>query len=216
MSVHQAIKPVYMATSVIVGEETFFLFSLGTQDKAGADVRITDVRAEGARAVVTVEVKETTGGASETPYFPIAVEVAKGHFTDVTFERTDGDFVSQLRPGPGGWTPPSLYALAHSPSIRVTAIGRDSSRLVVAGLARVFEGTVAWELRDSGGKALVKGFTTTAGAPDWGYFEVDAPNPPKDAATMVVYWNSPKDGSVSEPVEVRLPGTSAPRATLPM
>jgi len=208
MAVYEAIKPVYLATSVVVQDETFFLVSLGAQNKAGASVRITDIRLDGAKATVTVEVKGATGAATGVPYFPVAVEVAKGSFTDVTFQRTDGYFVSQLLPDGSGRLPSSLYALASSPSIRVTAVGQDSARLVVAGLARVFEGTVAWELRDSAGKVLAKGFTTTAGAPNWGYFEIDLPNPPKGATTMVVYWNSPKDGAVSDPVEVRLPGTS--------
>ncbi|MHB9059052.1 MAG: Gmad2 immunoglobulin-like domain-containing protein [Bacillota bacterium] len=207
MAVYEAIKPVYLATAVATQDETFFLFSLGTQNKAGASVRITGVRTDGAKAVVTVEVKEATGAAVDAPYYPIAVETAKGKFTDVTFQRTDDYFVSQLLPDGGGRFPSSLYALASSPSIRVTAVGRDLARVVVAGIARVFEGTVTWELRDSDGKSLAKGFVTTAGAPSWGYFEIDVPNPPKAAASMVVYWNSPKDEAVSEPVEVRLPGT---------
>ncbi|MHB8945774.1 MAG: Gmad2 immunoglobulin-like domain-containing protein [Bacillota bacterium] len=207
MAVYEAIKPVYLATAVATQDETFFLFSLGTQNKAGASVRITGVRTDGAKAVVTVEVKEATGAAVDAPYYPIAVETAKGKFTDVTFQRTDDYFVSQLLPDGGGRFPSSLYALASSPSIRVTAVGRDLARVVVAGIARVFEGTVTWELRDSDGKSLAKGFVTTAGAPSWGYFEVDVPNPPRDAVTMVVYWDSPKDGAVSEPVEVRVPGT---------
>lgn len=206
-AVYEAIKPVYLATSVVTQDETFFLFSLGAQDKAGADVRIKGVHTDGAKATVTVEVKEATGAAVDASYFPVAVEAAKGKFTDVTFERTDGYFVSQVLPDGNGRVPATLYALASSPSIRVTAVGRDSARLVVAGIARVFEGTVSWELRDSDGKSLAKGFVTTAGAPNWGYFEIDVPNPATDAATMTIYWNSPKDGAVSEPVEVRVPDT---------
>ncbi|KAB3530685.1 Gmad2 immunoglobulin-like domain-containing protein [Alkaliphilus serpentinus] len=71
-------------------------------------------------------------------------------------------------------------------------------KIVVKGLARIFEGTVLYEFED-GHNILDKGFTTaTEGAPGWGEFEIviqldkDVAN---DSGSVILYEESAKDGS---------------------
>jgi hypothetical protein len=86
----------------------------------------------------------------------------------------------------------------------------------IAGIARVFEATVAYEVV-SGGRALAKGFTNaSAGAPEWGAFQIDAAVGPVASPTRVivrVFAQSMKDGAIIDLVEVPVtlePGGAAP------
>ncbi len=70
--------------------------------------------------------------------------------------------------------------------------------IVIKGLARVYEGTVLYELED-GHNILDKGFTTaTEGAPGWGEFDIiikldkEVAN---DSGSVILYEESAEDGS---------------------
>ncbi|MFY9376984.1 MAG: Gmad2 immunoglobulin-like domain-containing protein [Peptococcia bacterium] len=71
-------------------------------------------------------------------------------------------------------------------------------RVIVRGLARVFEGTIQYEFED-GHFILDQGFTTASkGAPEWGEFEIIIELDQKTAngrGTVVLYEESAKDGS---------------------
>ncbi len=81
----------------------------------------------------------------------------------------------------------------------------------VSGLARTFEGTVHWRIRDSGDRVVSSGFTTaligTSAA--WGSFEATVTVPPSTSGTvkLEVLWSSPRDGSdlgiVGIPLRIR-------------
>jgi hypothetical protein len=201
MAVYEAVKTLNLGTSVIVGNETFFLASLGRQDKGGARVAIADVTTSGSKAVVKVRVTAATGPKAASVYTPIAVEVAKGQYSEVEFIRTDGEYFPILRGAKG-----PLAAIGESNNIRVTGLSLEAGRLTVTGLARVFEATVSWELRDGSAKVITKGFTNAAsGGPDWAYYEIKLTNVPTAAAKIAVFWSSPKDGAPLDPVELALP-----------
>ncbi|MCD8509391.1 MAG: hypothetical protein LRY73_05575 [Bacillus sp. (in: Bacteria)] len=71
------------------------------------------------------------------------------------------------------------------------------NQVVVRGLARVYEGTVLYELED-GHHILANGFTTAStGAPDWGEFEViiNFDQVANNTATLILFTESAKDGS---------------------
>lgn len=71
------------------------------------------------------------------------------------------------------------------------------NQVVVRGLARVYEGTVLYELED-GHHILASGFTTAStGAPDWGEFEIiiDFDSVANNSATLILFTESAKDGS---------------------
>lgn len=97
------------------------------------------------------------------------------------------------------------------PGTAATPVGNDNIRvarprprqevrspLSVSGQARVFEGTVQVELKDTRGQKLANTFTTaTRGAPEWGDYTVDLPFrvSARAEATLEVFAESPRDGS---------------------
>jgi hypothetical protein len=94
--------------------------------------------------------------------------------------------------------------VVHSPRHGAT-VSRD---FAVAGLARAFEGTISWRLRDAAGREVVKGFTTaTEGSgPIWGTYEfrVQAPASVSGSVTLEVYQASARDGSEENKVALPL------------
>ncbi|MCT8139207.1 GerMN domain-containing protein [Anaerobacillus sp. CMMVII] len=70
-------------------------------------------------------------------------------------------------------------------------------RIVVRGLARVYEGTIMYEFED-GHFILAEGFTTASeGAPGWGEFEIiiELDEVSKYSGTVILYEESANDGS---------------------
>ena len=69
----------------------------------------------------------------------------------------------------------------------------------VSGVARTFESTVNWRLRDPSGRVIANGFTTSLGGsgPQWGTFQfsVSVPAALSGNVTLEVLWGSPRDGS---------------------
>jgi hypothetical protein len=85
----------------------------------------------------------------------------------------------------------------------------DTSRTVaIAGLARAFEATVAWRIKDSAGREVAKGFTTASigTSPLWGSFQTTATIPANVGGnvTLEVYWASPRDGADTGLVQIPL------------
>jgi spore germination protein GerM len=70
-------------------------------------------------------------------------------------------------------------------------------RIIVRGLARVYEGTILYEFED-GHFILAEGFTTaTEGAPGWGEFEIiiELDEVANYSGTVILFEESAKDGS---------------------
>ncbi len=77
-------------------------------------------------------------------------------------------------------------------------------RIVVSGLARVFEATVQYEV-DAGNVILAEGFTTaTEGGPGWGEFEIiiELEELVTGTAKIILYEESAKDGSRVNTLEI--------------
>ncbi|MDH5421299.1 MAG: GerMN domain-containing protein [Acidimicrobiia bacterium] len=75
----------------------------------------------------------------------------------------------------------------------------------VRGLSRTFEATVSWALYDNDGLELASGFATTGGSgPEFGVmsFDVSYTVPAPELGTLQVWWDSPKDGAVTDLREV--------------
>jgi hypothetical protein len=82
------------------------------------------------------------------------------------------------------------------------------SPLTIDGDASVFEANLSWQVTDTAGRVLAKGFTTaSAGAPARGTFSITATyqDPASDVIGFAeVYTVSPRDGSIDEIVRVPL------------
>jgi hypothetical protein len=88
------------------------------------------------------------------------------------------------------------------------------SPLTISGDASVFEANLSWEVTDTAGRVLAKGFTTaSAGAPERGTFSITATYAEPSSETIAfaeVYTVSPRDGNIDE--IVRVPIVLAPKA----
>ncbi|MBU9713025.1 Gmad2 immunoglobulin-like domain-containing protein [Evansella tamaricis] len=80
------------------------------------------------------------------------------------------------------------------------------NQVIVHGFARVFEGTVHYELED-GHYLFDSGFTTTSdGTPEWGEFDIiiDLGEVPNGYVTLILYEESAKDGSRQNEISIPL------------
>jgi hypothetical protein len=86
------------------------------------------------------------------------------------------------------------------------ANARVRSPLTIAGDASVFEASLQWQVTDTAGRVMAKGFTTaSAGAPGRGTFSIQATyaDPGSDVIGFAeVFSVSPRDGNIDEIVRV--------------
>lgn len=80
------------------------------------------------------------------------------------------------------------------------------SPLTISGDASVFEANLSWQVTDTAGRVMAKGFTTaSAGAPERGTFSITATyaEPSSEVIAFAeVYTVSPRDGNIDEIVRV--------------
>jgi hypothetical protein len=107
-----------------------------------------------------------------------------------------------------GGTP---QAISESVAVYSPRAGVMSRTFTISGLARAFEATVSWRIKDSAGREVAKGFTTASigTSPVWGSFQASAtlPSTVSGNVTLEVFWASPRDGAdvglVQVPLTVR-------------
>jgi immunoglobulin-like protein involved in spore germination len=94
------------------------------------------------------------------------------------------------------------------------ANSRVNSPLTISGDASVFEAALQWQVTDTAGRVLAKGFATaSAGAPERGTFSITATyaDPTSEVIGFAeVYTVSPRDGTIDE--IVRVPLVLSPKA----
>jgi hypothetical protein len=102
-------------------------------------------------------------------------------------------------------------ATSESIAVYSPRAGETSRTVTISGLARAFEGTVSWRIKDTAGREVAKGFTTASIGTSalWGSFQTTATIPAAVSGnvTLEVYWGSPRDGAdlglVQVPLTVR-------------
>jgi hypothetical protein len=107
-----------------------------------------------------------------------------------------------------GGTP---QATSDSVAVYSPRAGVMSRTFTISGLARAFEATVSWRIKDTAGREVAKGFTTASigTSPVWGSFQTTAtlPSTVSGNVTLEVFWASPRDGAdvglVQVPLTVR-------------
>jgi len=102
----------------------------------------------------------------------------------------------------------SPQATSDSVAVYSPRAGVMSRTFTISGLARVFEATVSWRIKDAAGREVAKGFTTASigTSPVWGSFQTTATIPANVGGnvTLEVFWASPRDGSDMGLVQVPL------------
>lgn len=205
MALLEAIKPLHVATSIIVGDETFFIVSYGEKQMLDYHAVIREIQVDGDRVAITSELLPPPGGtAPGGTVYPYAVVAREGRFTQVSFLDAAGDYMPQLM-GVEESVKPLLKPVKSSDRIRVIQFGYDPMLISVSGIARVFEATLSYELLDAEGRVLAEGFTTAlGGAPDWGYFNLEITQIPPGTRKIVLFEHSMKDGTHLGEVEFEI------------
>lgn len=188
---------------VTIGEETFIVVSRGMKPTAGYSVEIKDFAVGGDRAVVYVSFIDPPEGSAvaEVITYPYAVKKVKGRFVDVEFRDVNGKI--EYVPRVVGLK--DNFLAKGEGNIRLISYHVSEKNVVVTGIARVFEANVNYELQDASGKVLCQGYTmTAAGAPNWGFFQLEINNCPPAASIMKIYQVSPEDGSHQDTVTINI------------
>ncbi len=88
--------------------------------------------------------------------------------------------------------------------IVTTPVGPESTE--ISGVARVFEATVAYEIRNAAGEVVEDGTTETGCGGCWGEFTIDLdPALLEPGGEVRVFWHSPEDGEPADVVTIPIP-----------
>lgn len=210
MALLEAIRPLKLGTSIVVGNETYFIVSYGGEDMDGHQAVIKDIKVDSDRVEVTSELSlPSPGKGPGGSGHPYAVEVKEGTFPEVFFQDATGDYIPRLV-GVEDEIKPTLEPIKSSDRIWATSFTYDPKLTTISGIAQVFEATVSYQLLDGQDRVLASGFTTAAsGGPDWGYFSLEIDDLPAGTKKVALFEESAKDGSPLGKVEFGVgPGQS--------
>ena len=80
----------------------------------------------------------------------------------------------------------------------------DNSKILIEGLARIFEANINYTVEDKNKNILKEGYiTASSGAPDWGSFKIEIETP-EDAYNINIFSRSMKDGSKQNQINLKL------------
>ncbi|MGQ5710761.1 Gmad2 immunoglobulin-like domain-containing protein [Desulforudis sp. DRI-14] len=200
----ETVKPMQVAVPIIVNGKTYVIVSYGEKPTAGYKAEIMGIDRQGNRLTVRSSLTEPKPGdaVAQVITYPYAIDVVDGVFQEVSFINAAGEEFPQVVGLKG--TLNSVRRSANS-NIIVTSVTSVPGAVEVAGIARVFEAVVGYELQDEAGQALAQGSVmTVAGGPNWGYFTLDINQVPQGATRLVLFQPSAKDGSKLDVVELEL------------
>lgn len=196
-----------LAQTITLGDQTYLVVTRGEKRTGGYGVDIESMVDSGEEIVVAVKYQDPAPGAIVTQVITYPAVLAVMHKAEkpVRFEGTEDVYVPQLR----GLAHLEPVVVEGTPNLKLLAPVVKGNELTVRGLARVWEGTLNWELLANGGAGPVLrqgSLQTAGGAPDWGFFSLPLPTSyaQGDNLFLRLYWTSPKDGARCDIVEVSL------------
>lgn len=213
-------KSLFIGTTLRNQEDTLVLVSLGQVDTLGYEVEISRV-VEGPTDVL-IEVRLTYPEPGQpylvhpnTPYVLTRIPTTK----PIVFRAEDPSLhIPTLVGVPDGFLlHEASYWLEYVPDtmdspargnivLGMTPSGQDRvpGKILVEGLARVFEAYVEYDFLDNSGMPYDYGWLHAATAgPDWGYFRFDASPSLDDLTGIRVYSTSAKDSLIQDLVIIR-------------
>jgi len=89
--------------------------------------------------------------------------------------------------------------LTYADNIAILGFTNDQERIGVSGIASIWEACFFYELQDKEGSGLKEGTVMAeAGAPDWGFFNLEIPELPENASSLVFLEENAKTGEHEE------------------
>ena len=149
---------------------------------------------------------DIAGGVATVDLTPAVTDHAEQ--AQVVYTLTQFPSVEKVRFGSGGTPVTRADYRDVTPLIFLESVAPGdivSSPVTVAGDANTFEATVQIKVVGADGSVLVNTFTTaTSGSGTWGTFSKDVPFNRADntSGKVVVFWDSPKDGTPQDVTEV--------------
>ncbi len=193
----EMLEPLEAGLVLKEGPETYIIVSYSEKPTAGYEVALEFEERNGGLLVRSELVAPDPDTAvAQVISHPYAVEVFEEEFAHVQFQDHRGEYFPQVV-----GVKEAAPIKKGSDNILVLRNEGEANRVNIAGLARVFEATVTYEVQDQSGNALKKDFVTAAsGGPDWGYFEIVEENLPAGASQVEIFQISAKDGSKQDVV----------------
>ncbi|MFZ5899298.1 MAG: Gmad2 immunoglobulin-like domain-containing protein [Bacillota bacterium] len=200
----ETLKPMQVALAIPVDGKTYLIVSYGEKPTAGYKAEITGIDRQGDRLIVKSALAEPKPGDAVALVIthPNAVAAVDGVFKKVSFQDAAGGEFPQVV---GLKSTLNSVRRSENSNIIVSSFASSPGAVDVAGIARVFEATVSYELQNEAGQILAQGFVmAAAGGPHWGYFELNLNQVPPEAAKLLLFQPSAKDGSKLDVVELEL------------
>ncbi len=173
------------------GENTYVLAAFGRRPTDGYQVSPTETTTDGEQSFV-FKLVSPNGAANDVITYPVGISRVFGPPEKIaSAQALDEDG----RPLPEVTGPANAFIVPTAPLPGDSVSG---TTLHLAGYARVFEAQLSYSLED-GHNVLASGSVTAdKGAPEWGRFELDVTfaQPTSPGLTLVLFDESPKDGSV--------------------
>ncbi len=198
----------FLGQAYAIDDHLYILVTYDLKPTSGYAVEIGPIVIDQERITVTAEFTEPAAGAqvTEAMTYPYDLVVIEDHNLPVVFVAEGAETYL-----------PTLYGLDYLPPIVTGSEGikifspsptdRITGTIPVKGIANVFEGNVLYRLTEQNGSILSEGYTTGMMG-DWGYFsfEIDIIDLEKEEPKLLLefYTVSPKDGSISDLVQVEL------------
>jgi hypothetical protein len=198
----------FLGQAYAIDDHLYILVTYGLKPTGGYTVEIGPIVMDQERITVTAEFTEPAAGApvTEAMTYPYDLVVIEDPNLPVVFVAEGAETYL-----------PTLYGLDYLPPIVAGSEGIKifnpspaaiiTETITVEGIANVFEGNVLYRLTEQNGSTLSEGYTTGMMG-DWGYFsfEIDIIDAGKEKPKLLLefYTVSPKDGSISDLVQVEL------------
>ncbi len=190
----------YFAAGVVdLQDDRYIIVNWGEKRTAGYEVTITDILKTNERLNVQVLFNEPEEKTAQIISYPFTVKKTKADERTVFFE---AEGVEEFIPVVVGQQPVKPF-IVESENIKIMDKDISEERILIKGLARVFEANINYTVKDVEENLLIESFTTAAsGGPYWGSFTIEEKELPRTASLINIFSISAKDGSRENEVQL--------------
>jgi len=181
-------------TTVDVGEETYIIVSFGQKQGSGYEAKITKVIKDEDKITFVARPGVAKDPTAEIMSFDYVVEVIKNEGEQIEVKVDDGYLPKVI-----GLKGSNYELITHGDNIGIFNFTREARGIRVSGIASIWEASFFYELQDKKGSILKEGTVMAeAGAPDWGFFNLEILELPEDTSSLVFLEENAKTGEHEE------------------
>jgi hypothetical protein len=193
MKMLNIIKHFKAATTVDVGGETFIIISFGQKQGSGYGAKITEVIKEDNKITFVATPGVAKDPSAEIISFDYVVEVIKKEEEQIEIE-IENDYMPKVI----GLKNSNYELITKGDNIGILDFSYEPGAIHISGIASIWEACFFYELRDVKGRVLKESTVMAeAGAPDWGFFNLDLEFS-KNVSSLVFLEENAKTGEHNE------------------